>query len=152
MSDLILLIEDSADDALFMTRALAKSGASGTFQIVDDGRKAVDYLSGNGQYADRAAYPLPRFVLLDLKLPQLSGFDVLRWIRSQPALAGLIVVVLTSSNLATDIRECYLLGANSFLSKPPDPTDLVALIREVSNYWLKTNVGIAPFNGKNGTF
>lgn len=146
MSDTVLLVEDSADDALFMSRAFTKAGVANSLRLVDDGRKAVDYLSGQGRYADRSAHPFPRLVLLDLKLSHLSGFDVLRWIRSQPALASLIVVVLTSSDHSSDIRESYALGANSFLSKPANPEDLAELIRDVANYWLKRNITVVPAN------
>lgn len=146
MEGTILLVEDSADDALFMSRAFAKAGVSCALQIVDDGQKALDYLAGAQRYADRAAHPLPRLVLLDLKLPHVPGFEVLRWIRSQPALQSLVVVVLTSSDHPTDIRQAYVLGANSFLSKPAHPDDLTGLVRSLVDYWLARNVSAGYVN------
>lgn len=140
MPDTILLVEDSADDVVFVSRAFAKSGLTTALQIVSDGRQAIDYLAGTAQFSARLEHPLPRLVLLDLKLPQVSGFEVLRWIRAQPELIGIIVVMLTSSDHPSDIRESYALGANSFLSKPSNPEDLTELIRDAANYWLRKNV------------
>ena len=147
MNDTILLVEDGADDVLFMSRALRKAGVSNSLQVAVDGREAIDYLSGRGKYSDRSAHPIPRLILLDLMLPQLSGFDVLRWIRDQAAFAGLIVVVLTSSDHSSDIQKAYTLGANSFLSKPADPSQLTELIRDIANYWLKNNMVTTPSVG-----
>lgn len=123
-----------------MTRAFAKAGVPNSLHVVNDGREAIQYLSGEGPYGDRALHPLPQLVLLDLKLRQVSGFDVLRWIRRHAAFTGLMVVVLTSSDHASDIRDSYALGANSFLSKPADPENLTELVQDVVKYWLKKNV------------
>jgi CheY-like chemotaxis protein len=140
MNSSLLLVEDGDDDVLFMARAFKKAGLPNVYQVVEDGRKAIDYLSGQGPYADRLAHPMPRLVLLDLKLPLISGFDVLRWVRAQPSLIGLVVVMLTSSDHSSDIRDAYALGANSYLSKPASPEDLTDLVRDVVNYWLKRNL------------
>jgi CheY-like chemotaxis protein len=140
MPDTILLVEDSPHDVLFMTRALQKAGLENSLRVVEDGQQAIDYLSGKDKYADRGANPLPLLVLLDLKLPYVPGLEVLRWIRSQPALSKTIVVVLTSSDHPADIKASYALGANSFLSKPSNPDDLPELIKSVIDYWLKRNV------------
>lgn len=140
MSDTILLVEDSADDVMFVSRAFAKSGMTTALQVVPDGRQAIDYLAGTHRFSTRLEYPLPRLVLLDLKLPHVSGFEVLRWIRARPELIGIIVVMLTSSDHPSDIRDSYALGANSFLSKPSNPEDLTELIRDAANYWLRKNV------------
>ncbi len=140
MSDTILLVEDGPDDRLFMARAFEQAGLSSRLQFAEDGQVAVDYLSGAGPYGDRVLHPLPRMVLLDLKLPRLPGFEVLKWIRAHPAFAALIVVILTSSDHPSDVRRAYELGANSFLSKPGSPKDLADLIRDTANYWLKKNI------------
>ncbi len=140
MSDTILLVEDSADDVMFVSRAFAKAGLSTALRVVPDGRQAIDYLGGTNLFSARLDHPLPRLVLLDLKLPHVSGFEVLRWIRARPEFVGLIVVMLTSSDHPSDIRESYALGANSFLSKPSNPQDLTELIRDAANYWLRKNV------------
>jgi CheY-like chemotaxis protein len=137
MSDTILLVEDRADDALFMKRAFAKAKIQHNLTVVSTGRQAIAYLSGDDIYSNRAVYPVPRLVLLDLSLPGISGFEVLRWIRQQPAHIALVVVVLTSSDLPSDIQHAYDLGANSFLSKPSDPSKLTDLVRNTVDHWLK---------------
>ena len=118
MNQTILLVEDEENDVFFMKRAAKKNGILNPLQVAHDGQEAIDYLGGIGAYADRERFPLPGLVLLDLKLPRVMGFDVLKWIRKQAELQGLVVIVLTSSNLGSDIDMAYLLGANSFLVKP----------------------------------
>ena len=140
MSDTILLVEDSPDDVLFLTRAFRKAGVEHALHVAEDGQQALDYLAGNGEYGDRARHPLPLLVLLDLKSPYVPGLEVLRWIRSQAALKNVTVVVLTSSDHPADIKESYALGANSFLSKPSNPNELTELIRSMTDYWLHKNV------------
>jgi CheY-like chemotaxis protein len=105
-------------------------------KIVTGGRAAIDYLSGLGGYSDRSTYPLPTLMLLDLGLPDLPGFEVLRWARQQPYLGGLLIVVLTSSDHQSDIQRVYELGANSFLTKPGDPAKLNDILRDVLLHWL----------------
>jgi len=140
MADAILLVEDSPDDVLFLTRALSKAGVGNALHVVEDGQQALDYLAGKDRYADRAAHPLPVLVLLDLKLPYVPGLEVLRWIRTQETLRSVIVVVLTSSDHPADIKRAYALGANSFLSKPSNPDELPELIKSTVDYWLRRNV------------
>lgn len=123
----ILLVEDNEDDAFFMSQALKDAKIRNPLQHVEDGRLAIDYLAGNGAFADRGKFPLPASVFLDLKLPHKDGFEVLQWIRAQPQFAKLIVIVLTSSNEPVDIKRAYQLGANSFAVKPPTPTQLLEL-------------------------
>src|SRR5690349_19737256 len=115
-----LLVEDNADDVVLVKRAFAKAKVLNPLHITRRGEEAIDYLSGTGKYANRAEFPLPGLVLLDLNMPGLSGFDVLRWIRQQPGLRTLRVVVLTSSDETRDVNLAYQLGANSFLVKPVD--------------------------------
>src|SRR3954469_23104638 len=93
----ILLVEDNDDDVFAMQRALRKAQITHPVHVVSDGQKAIDYLSGSGTYTDRSNYPLPSLVFLDLKLPYVGGFEVLTWLRAQPDLRHLAVVVLTSS-------------------------------------------------------
>lgn len=140
MSDTILLVEDSPDDVMFVSRAFARAGLPTALRVVSDGRQAIDYLAGRKQFSARLEHPLPRLILLDLKLPHVSGFEVLRWIRARPEFIGVVVVMLTSSDHPSDIRDSYALGANSFLSKPSNPEDLTELIRDAANYWLRKNV------------
>src|SRR5438132_4460545 len=109
MSDqaVILLAEDLEDDILLIRRAFERGNIDKPLQIVRDGEETIAYLKGEGKYANRAEYPLPDLLLLDLKMPRLDGFEVLRWIRQQPGLEGLRVVVLTSSEDMRDVNKAY---------------------------------------------
>ena len=134
----ILLVEDNPDDVLLMKRALKKANLVNPLQVVEDGEQAIAYLAGEGQYADRAAYPLPVLVLLDLKLPRKSGLEVLQWVRQQPGLKRLRVVVLTSSNQKADINQAHELGANSYLVKPGTIDSLIEMVKTLNLYWMIT--------------
>jgi CheY-like chemotaxis protein len=124
----ILLVEDNEDDVFAMQRSLRKAEITNPIQVVNNGQKAVDYLSGNGSYADRNFYPLPSLVFLDLKLPYLDGFEVLAWIRTQPTLDNVAVVILTSSAEEIDRSRASQLGAFTYMVKPPAPQHLTQLI------------------------
>jgi CheY-like chemotaxis protein len=136
---ILLLVEDNEDDVFLMQRALKGACVTNPLFVVEDGQQAVDYLGGTGKFADRDNYPLPSVVFLDLKLPFLSGHDVLAWIRRQRQLESLVVIVLTSSNEASDLSRCYSLGANSYLVKPPTPEQLEELAKAFKWYWLEYN-------------
>src|SRR5947209_6409406 len=99
----ILLVEDNADDVLLVRRAFARARILNEFRTVSDGDAAIDYLTGKDQYADRTAFPIPTLMLLDLKLPRKTGFEVLTWARQHPEYRKLPIVVLTSSNQEPDI-------------------------------------------------
>jgi len=131
----VLLVEDRKDDVFLVRRAFKQAGISNPVHVAPDGQEAIDYLAGHGKYSDRSACPLPDLVLLDLKLPRLNGFEVLRWIRQRPAFRELKVVVLTSSQDIRDINLAYRLGANSFLVKPMDFTDYIALAGLLADNW-----------------
>lgn len=135
----ILLVEDEENDIFFMKRAMKKEGVTEPLQVARDGREAVRYLEGTGSYSDRVRFPLPTLVLLDLKLPHLRGFEVLRWIRSQPELRTTIVIIFTSSKLQSDINEAYRLGANAYLVKPPTPDGLCETARAFRDFWMCLN-------------
>ena len=135
----LLLVEDEEDDIHFMKRALKSVGLLTDLQVAQDGATAIEYLAGRGVYADRARYPIPALVFLDLKLPRVMGLEVLRWIREQPDLDMMIVIVLTSSQLRSDIRTAYSLRANSYLVKPSNPLDLKGFVELVKRYWLDLN-------------
>jgi len=145
---LILLVEDRDDDVLILRRSFQQAGIANPMQIVKDGEEAVAYLSGTGKYAERKEFPLPDLVLLDLKLPRLDGFEVLRWVRTQPALSGLRVVVLSSSENIRDVNLAYALGANSFLVKPTDLKEYVELSNFLNDYWFVLSK--APQASRNG--
>ncbi len=147
----ILLAEDDPNDVILFRRAMGIASLSPeSLHVVRDGEEAISYLSGQAAYADRDCYPLPALLLLDLKMPRKSGLEVLSWLRRQPELRHLIVVFLTSSNSAEDIRLAYEAGVNSYLVKPVEFSELVEMIRNVGIYWLDFNewisVSRAPFS------
>jgi CheY-like chemotaxis protein len=135
MHDTILMVEDEPNDVLLVQRAFRKANLLNPIQVVGEGEVAVAYLSGQAPYGDRARYPLPTLLLVDLKLPRMSGFEVLVWLRQQPGLKRLPVVVLTSSKESRDINLAYELGANSYLVKPVGFDDLLAMVKTLNLYW-----------------
>lgn len=135
----ILLAEDDPNDTLLIQRAFQKAGLGDVLKTVGDGDQAVAYLRGTDEYADRARFPLPFLLLLDLKMPGTDGFEVLHWLRSQPDFKRLLVVVLTSSNLQADVDRAYDLGANSYLVKPVEFTEMVNMIQRFEAYWTEIN-------------
>jgi two-component system response regulator len=138
MTGTILLVEDEENDALLMQRALKRAAVVHAVHLANDGREAIDYLEGAGKFANRKDFPLPCLVLLDLKLPYVMGLDVLKWIRRQPDLAT-IVILLSSSAAEADIAAAYRLGANGFLVKPPEVSQLLNMIQAIKDYWLTYN-------------
>lgn len=135
----VLLVEDDVNDVFLIRRALAKAGITTALRVVGDPVDAILYLKGEGQFTDRARFPLPALVLLDLKLEGGSGFDVLRWVRRMSGIRRLPVIVLTSSSADRDINMAYDLGANSYVVKPLTFPNLVELVRMVEMYWLMLN-------------
>ena len=129
----VLLVEDDPSDVLFMRRAWKQAGHTAPLVTVDDGEKAVAYLSGVGPYADREKYPFPTLVLLDLKLPLLPGLDVLHWIRKHPAISSLPVTVLTSSGEPGDVARARALGITDYLVKPTGYAPLLEIVRGLAS-------------------
>jgi CheY-like chemotaxis protein len=140
----ILLAEDREEDIILIRKAFEKAGIRNPLCIVRNGEEAINYLTGVGRFSDRLCYPLPALFLLDLKMPGTDGFDVLRWLKTQPDLAPLRVVVLTSSEDIRDVNKAYQLGANSFLVKPLDFHNTIAMAETIMDYWLKTNRAGGP--------
>ena len=136
----ILLVEDNADDVFFMRRAAKTAGIENPLHVVTDGSQAVEYLSGAGEFSDRDAHPLPCVMLLDLKLPGMSGLDVLAWMHGRPELTTSVVIVLTTSREPRDIHEAYRLGANAYLVKPTSPAQLSDLLSAIKIFWIDHNV------------
>ncbi len=132
----ILLVEDDPNDALLLQRAFRKANLANPVRVVEDGDAAVQYLAGEGAFADRLLHPLPVLMLLDLKLPRRSGHEVLEWVRAQPGLKRLPVVVLTSSERAADVDRAFDLGASAYLVKPIDRERLVEMVRTIDAFWL----------------
>jgi CheY-like chemotaxis protein len=136
---LLVLIEDNPDDSELIVRALRKAKILNPVTVIEDGEKALDYLNERGAYQDRASFPLPGLFLLDLKLPRVSGFEVLQAIRANPLTRRTLVIILTSSNQESDIRTAYDLGANSYLTKPMSGDSLVEMMLALDAYWIKLN-------------
>jgi CheY-like chemotaxis protein len=135
-SSAILLAEDNPDDVLLVRLGFEKAGFDNPVISVPNGEEAIRYLKGEEQYADRNRFPIPRLLLLDLKMPRMGGFDVLTWVRQHPEWRCLPVVVLTTSCYAPDLKRAYDLGANSFLTKPIDFHESMAALREAAKFWL----------------
>ena len=132
----ILLVEDDDDDVFLMRRALKAAAIINPLHVVEDGQEAVDYLSRAGTTTDGGAAQ-PRVIFLDLKLPVMMGLEVLAWIKSQPFLSNVAVVVLTSSNEPSDLKEAYRLGATSYMVKPPTADQLLDLAKAFKWHWLE---------------
>ncbi|GBE01790.1 response regulator rcp1 [bacterium BMS3Bbin06] len=132
----VLLVEDDPNDVILIRRAFEKARILNPFKVVHNGEEAVSYLRGEGRFADRGEYPLPILIILDLKMPRMSGLEFLQWLSEEQGMKRIIVVVLTSSNEAPDINLAYELGANSYLVKPVQFDDLMRIVRELHLYWL----------------
>jgi two-component system response regulator len=137
-TDTILLVEDDENDAFFLERAMHKIGMANPVRNVRDGQEAINYLQGAGKFGQRAEFPLPGLILLDLKLPFVMGLDVLKWIRQSPELSP-IVIILSSSADPTDIAAAYRLGANAYLVKPSAASKLEGMVRAINDFWLLHN-------------
>lgn len=132
----ILMAEDDENDVFFVERAFKQAQIANPLHRVKDGEDAVAYLRGDGEYADRDKFPVPYLLLLDLKMPRKNGFEVIAWLRQQPGLKRLPVVVLTSSKEDPDVNRAYELGANTYLVKPVKFDGLVDMMKTLNLYWL----------------
>jgi two-component system response regulator len=132
----ILFVEDSIDDATLTIRALKKSGFNKNLLHVKDGAEALDFIYCKGLYALRKSKEYPKLILLDLKMPKVTGMEVLEKIKSDPELKSIPIVILTSSKEDPDIKKCYALGANSYIVKPVDIDNFFAAIKEIGLYWM----------------
>jgi CheY-like chemotaxis protein len=131
----ILVVEDNPDDAFFLERAFRKAGLAGFDRVLGSGGDAINYLSGQGCFSDRGSNPLPSHLVLDLKIPKVSGLEVLGWIREQPALRELRVVVLSSSGERRDLEQAEALGVDGYFIKPTGSIELVEIVREIGRRW-----------------
>jgi CheY-like chemotaxis protein len=132
----ILFAEDTLDDANLTIRALKKSGFTNRLHHVKDGAEALDFLYCKGVYAMRNITEKPKLILLDLKMPKISGLQVLEKIKSDPDLKSIPVVILTSSKENPDIEKCYAVGANSYIVKPVDSDNFFNAIKDIGLYWM----------------
>jgi CheY-like chemotaxis protein len=140
----ILLAEDEETDAYFVDMAFKKAGLPHSISHVFDGQQVIEYLTGEGRFADRANHPMPNLLLLDLKMPRVNGFDVLTWLREQADLKNLPVVVLTSSDYPADIEQARKLGAADYRLKPSSPQQLVQFALDLDANWLKARPKTQP--------
>lgn len=140
MKDCILQVEDDENDILLFEHACQRAEVVAALQVVGDGQEAIEYLAGEGRFADRERYPLPRLVLLDLKMPRKDGFEVLEWIRQHPVLKSMVVIMFTSSAQARDVSTAYELGVNSFIVKPASVDERVLFARSLYQWWCHFNL------------
>jgi CheY-like chemotaxis protein len=137
----ILLVEDDPNDVWLVKHAFQSANISNPLRIVNDGQEAIDYLKGSGAFGDRGAFPLPKLVLLDLKMPRLNGFDVIGWMRQHYPWKLTPIIILSSSALPQDVNRAYELGANAYMVKPADYRALERLFRTIADFW---NAGETP--------
>jgi CheY-like chemotaxis protein len=131
----ILVAEDNEDDAFILTHALKSAGLPIPAFICRDGQEVIDYIQGTGVFADRAKYPLPRMLILDIKMPRLSGLEVLRWVRAHPGCAVIPTIILTSSAHPHDVAEAFKNGVNAYFLKPATPDGMQDLLKIIHKFW-----------------
>jgi CheY-like chemotaxis protein len=131
----ILIAEDTETDAELVRIALRSIGVKNPLEIVPDGQAAIDYLCAKGKYEDRAVFAFPIVLFVDLKMPRVNGFEVLRWLRDHPECLIIPVIVLSSSGTDLDVKMAYQLGANAYLMKPGNLDDLKAMLRSTLEFW-----------------
>ncbi len=135
----ILLVEDNPQDAELTIRAIKKHNIANTLHVVEDGAAALDFIFCRGEFADRNFEPMPKVILLDLKLPKVSGLEVLKAIKSDERTRKTPVVIVTSSQEDPDIKTAYGLGANSYVVKPVGFEDFIEQMKNLGFYWLLVN-------------
>lgn len=132
----LLLVEDDPDDVVFIRRGFEKAGIGDHVRLARDGEEAIAYLKGEGRYKDRALYPFPALMVFDLKLPKKSGLEILAWLRSEPRLKDLPVIIFTSSKEPTDIARAQELGVAAYHLKPVEFKELIELVRSIGLFWI----------------
>lgn len=135
----ILLVEDEPSDATLLCGAFEKANVLNPIVHLKDGDAAFGYLAGVGAYRDRQNFPLPALILLDLKLPGMTGLQLLQWMRVQPEVRRIPVVILTSDDDPKTVDSAYDLGANSYLIKPGDPAHIIRMVEAIQRYWIELN-------------
>jgi CheY-like chemotaxis protein len=131
----ILVVEDSAQDAFLFKSAMGRAHTHASLHIVEDGAEAVRYLRCEGKYHDRRAYPFPNFIISDIKMPQMDGFQFLQWVRSHAETSQLPVVLFSSAGNEADAEQAYRLGANAYMVKPFSLLELTDLLRVTCEFW-----------------
>jgi len=132
----VLLVEDDLNDIFLVKRAFKMAHLPDPLQVVTDGQEAINYLKGEGKYADRQGYPLPKLIVMDIKMPRRTGFEVLEWVKgnSRP-LRRIPIVIVSSSDNPSDINRAYELGANAYMVKPVDYRAVEHLFHSITQYW-----------------
>ena len=132
----VLLVEDDLNDIFLVKRAFKIARIHNPLQVVTDGQEAIQYLRGDGKYADRAAFPLPKLIVMDTKMPRKTGFEVLEWVKGDDRpLRRIPIVIVSSSDNPTDINRAYELGANAYMVKPVDYRAVEHLFNAITQYW-----------------
>ena len=132
----VLLVEDDLNDIFLVKRAFKMARIKNPLQIVTDGQEAISYLRGEGKYADREAYPLPKLIVMDIRMPRRSGFEVLEWVKdNRKPLHRIPVVIVSSSDNHSDINHAYELGANAYMVKPVEFHAVEHLFESITHYW-----------------
>ena len=131
----ILYVDDDSNDVRLLQLASEPAGVSDCLRTVNSAPRAMDYLKGQGIYSERAKFPLPKVILLDLRMPQMNGLDLLRWLRSQKDLAGIVVIIFTASAHPDDILRAAELGANAFVQKPSGFGELTQFLQLIKSFW-----------------
>src|SRR4051794_32200066 len=141
---LILIVEDDEDDVILLREAIRKAQVRNPIQVLMDGEEAIDYLSGNGRFGDRIEYPFPGALFLDLKLPKMSGFEVLRWLKEHEECKVIPVMVLTASDLERDVTRAYQMSANSYMVKPSGLDQLTDMVKQAFGFWSMCEIPPLP--------
>lgn len=144
----ILIVEDDSNDQLLIVDAFRKVGINAPIQVVGDGVEAIAYLNGDGKYADRTKYQYPTFVMTDLKMPKMNGFEVLQNIKRNPLWAIIPTVVFSASADLNDIQQAYRLGASSYHVKPTSSEELRKQLKLLYDYWMTCEVPQVDSTGK----
>ncbi|MEY2427618.1 MAG: hypothetical protein QOJ40_503 [Verrucomicrobiota bacterium] len=132
----VLLVEDDLNDIFLVKRAFKRARLQSPLQVVTDGQEAIHYLRGVGKYADRETHPLPTLIVMDIKMPRKTGFEVLEWVKGQGRpLRRIPVVIVSSSDNPADINQAYELGANAYMVKPMNYREVEHLFQSITHYW-----------------
>lgn len=132
----VLLVEDDLNDIFLVKRAFRTAHIPNPLQVVTDGEEVINYLRGAGKYADRQAHPLPKLIVMDIKMPRRSGFEVLEWVKGNARpLKRIPIIIVSSSDNPADINRAYELGANAYMVKPMNYREVEHLFESITRYW-----------------
>ena len=147
----ILAVEDCPEDARLIKAAIKRADVDVSLHVVGDGVEAVRYLRGDGKYRNRREFPSPTFVLCDVKMPEMDGLQLLRWVRSHPDCSGIPMIVLSACDFPHEVEQAYRLGANAYLTKPSTLEEFTGLVRATYEFWSRcTSLPVADIHS--GTF